>query len=304
MLKALLLFMSRQEWLKSTALRVPVMRSVARRFVAGEEIEDVLPVLRELGARGMSATVDHLGEHVAGEEEARAACDEYVDLLDRMHSLGMDANASLKLTELGLDVDVGVCRRLVERVVARAQALGSFVRLDMESSAYTQRTIDLFLELFGRHPRSVGIVIQAYLRRSEEDVRLLLEAGARIRLCKGAYDEPAQVAYPDRSEVDASFVRLTRSMLASGLYHGVATHDPAMIEATLDFARARGLRAADFEFQMLHGVRRDLQERLVRDGWRLRVYVPYGRQWYPYLMRRMAERPANLAFVLRSLVRG
>jgi proline dehydrogenase len=302
-MRHLLLLLSRQEWMKTAITRFPISRHVAERFVAGETIDHVVKVVRELNRNGMSATVDHLGEHVQNAAEARAAHREYDGLIDRLHEEKLDANVSVKLTEMGLDADERLCREAMEQLVRRAARHRSFVRIDMEASAYTQRTLDIFLDLRRSH-ENVGVVLQSYLYRTEKDLARALEAGGRVRLCKGAYDEPPDVAFPDKRDVDASFVRLTRTLLASGLYHGIATHDEAMIDATIAECRRYDIGASAFEFQMLYGVRRDLQEKLLREGWRMRVYVPYGVNWYAYLMRRMAERPANLLFVLRSLVRG
>ncbi len=235
--------------------------------------------------------------------QARAAGDTYVRIFDRIAAEKLDANVSLKLSQLGLDIDAALCQELVESIVARAAGYGNFVRVDMEGSAYTARTIDLAKRVRAKTP-AVGVVVQAYLRRTESDVPGLLAAGCRLRLCKGAYKEPPDIAFPAKSDVDANYVRLMKLLLPSGIYHGIATHDPRMIAATEQFAAERGIGKDAFEFQMLYGIRADLQRDLVRRGYHMRVYIPYGRDWFPYFMRRLAERPANMFFFLKNLFRG
>jgi proline dehydrogenase len=278
-------------------------QSLATRFVAGETIDDALAVGRRLNAEGLSITLDHLGESVTSLEEAAAARDVYLRSLSAIHDCGIQGNVSLKLTQFGLDFSYDHCHANVERLVCRAVDLNSFVRVDMESSEYVQRTLDLVVDLHARY-RRVGTVIQAYLYRSKEDVQMLCDRGIRVRLCKGAYLEPPAVAFPKKSEVDANFVELMKLLLDQGEYPAIATHDERMIEATRAYAATRKLPHEAFEFQMLYGIRRDLQRKLVRDGYRVRVYVPFGKAWYPYYMRRLAERPANVFFIMRNLLRN
>jgi proline dehydrogenase len=275
---------------------------MAARFVAGETLEEALRCTRELNARGMSVTLDHLGENVTSRAEAVEERETLCRTLQEIGGAGVESNVSLKLTQLGLDVDERLAFDNALAVVAEAAAIDNFVRIDMESSEYVDRTLALFYRLFERH-RNVGVVIQAYLYRSAQDLERLLEIGARVRLVKGAYLELASVAYQDKRQVDESFVRLMEELLTRGTYPAIATHDPAMIDATRDFALCHGIDRSRFEFQMLYGIRRDLQVRLVRDGYNVRIYVPFGTHWYPYLMRRMAERPANLMFVVGNIAR-
>ncbi len=276
---------------------------MSRRFVAGTTIEDLLAATEAVNRKGMSVSVDNLGENVTNAEEARQSAQLYHQLLDLIAGRHLDANVSLKLTHMGLDVDPQLARQLVCALVDHATRINSFVRVDMEGSPYTQKTLDFVHELHRQYPGHVGAVIQAYMRRSEDDVNKLLADGIRIRLCKGAYKEPPEIAFQKKKEVDANYVRLTRILLKSGVYHGIATHDERIIRDTITFARQEKIPADRFEFQMLHGIRRDLQEQIVRDGWRMRVYVPFGTEWYPYFMRRLAERPANVFFIARNLFR-
>ena len=277
-------------------------RRMSRRFVAGEELDEALAAARAANQAGMAVSLDYLGENVASEGEARGVREMYLGVFDRIAREKLDANISLKLTQLGLDVGTDLCGELLETIVERAASHGNFVRIDMEGSPYTQRTIDLCRRARAKSP-AVGTVIQAYLYRSEQDVKDLLGIGCRIRLCKGAYKEPAEIAFSKKSDVDANFVRLMKLLLPSGIFHGIATHDPSMIEATKKFAAEQGIGKDKFEFQMLYGIRSDLQKKLVREGYRMRVYIPYGRDWFPYFMRRLAERPANVLFFLRNLFR-
>ncbi|HVR42373.1 MAG TPA: proline dehydrogenase family protein [Thermoanaerobaculia bacterium] len=305
MFRAFFIALSESRWLRALAERSRVGRRLSRRFVAGMEVEDALAATAELNAAGMSVTIDNLGENVTDAAEAHESAALYHELLDQIHRRGLDANVSVKLTHMGLDVDPTLARSIVEQLVAHAARTDSFVRIDMEGSAYTQKTLDLVREIH-REPGNggrIGAVLQAYLHRTETDAEVLCAEGIRIRLCKGAYKEPASIAYQAMSEVDASFVRAMEILLRSGIHHGIATHDPDMIDETIRFATAEKIPPRAFEFQMLHGIRRDLQQSLVRDGWRMRVYVPFGREWYPYLMRRLAERPANALFILRNLFR-
>jgi proline dehydrogenase len=275
---------------------------MARRFVAGETLDDAISAARTCNHTGMSASLDFLGENVTREAEARQVRDMYLGVFDRIAQEKLDANVSLKLTQLGLDISGELCAELLESIVRHAAGHGNFVRVDMEGSPYTQRTIDLCKRVRRQSP-AVGTVVQAYLYRSEDDVKELLAARCRLRLCKGAYKEPPGIAFPHKTDVDANFVRLMKLLLPSGIYHGIATHDPKMIAATREFAAQQGIGKEKFEFQMLFGIRTDLQRQLVREGHRMRVYIPYGTQWFAYFMRRLAERPANLAFFLRNLFR-
>jgi proline dehydrogenase len=278
-------------------------RSFASRFVAGETPLSAVAAAVALKQRGITATLDVLGESVREAGAATAAADEYLAVLERMSAAGIEVNVSVKPTQMGLDLDPALFDRNIRRIVERARELKGFVRLDMESSEYTQRTLGLFARLHDTYGDSVGVVIQAALRRSTEDIERLVARSARVRLCKGAYLEPETVAYPDKTDVDAHYRRLMERLLEAGHYPAIATHDEKMIRLTQAFAESKGIGRNQFEFQMLYGVRRDLQDRLRSAGWRVRVYVPFGTQWYPYLMRRLAERPANIAFILGSILR-
>jgi proline dehydrogenase len=250
----------------------------------------------------MHASLDYLGENVATISDAQHSRDAYLEIFERIAQERLHANVSGKLTQLGLDINIEFCEGLVRSIVERAASFDNFLRIDMEGSVYTQRTIDLVKRIRARNP-AVGTVIQSYLYRSQTDVADLLAVGCRIRLCKGAYKESEDVAFPRKADVDANFVRLMQALLSSGFYHGIATHDPRMIAATIRHAAAQQISKDDFEFQMLYGVRTDLQRRLVSDGYRVRIYIPFGRDWFPYFMRRLAERPANLGFLLRNVFR-
>jgi proline dehydrogenase len=277
-------------------------RRMARRFVAGETLDEAIAAARECNNAGMFVSLDYLGENVATISDAQRSRDAYLEIFERIAQEGLQANVSAKLTQLGLDINIEFCEGLLRSIVERAASFDNFLRVDMEGSAYTQRTIDLVKRVRARNP-AVGTVIQSYLYRSEKDVTDLLAVGCRIRLCKGAYKESVDVAYPRKEDVDANFVRLMQMLLDSGFYHGIATHDPGMIAATIRHAAAKQISKDDFEFQMLYGVRTDLQRRLVKDGYRVRIYIPYGKDWFPYFMRRLAERPANLAFLARNFFR-
>src|SRR6185437_5285276 len=300
-MRELLLRLSERKRLAPLIMRNRASRRVARRFVAGQTLEDAVAAARAMNDSGRAVSLDLLGENVSNEAGARRAAESYVAIFDRIAQERLDANVSLKLTQLGLDLSQPRCVELLEGIVAHAARLGNFVRIDMEGSAYTERTVQIAKQVRAKY-ENVGAVMQAYLRQTEADVSSLLASGCRIRLCKGAYKEPPEVAFAEKSDVDANYVRLMQILLPSGIYHGIATHDPAMIRATEDFARARGIGRDQFEFQMLYGIRTDLQARLVREGYRLRVYVPYGSEWFSYFMRRLAERPANLIFFLRNLL--
>lgn len=300
-MRALLLRLSESKRLAPLMMHNGASRRVARRFVAGESLDDAVEAAREVNRRLQLASLDLLGENVSDEAGARRAAEGYLAVFDRIAQERLDANVSLKLTQLGLDLSEELCVELLEKIVAHATSQGNFVRIDMEGSAYTQRTVEITKRVRARYA-GVGTVVQAYLYRTEEDVQNLLATGCRLRLCKGAYKEPPEVAFPKKSDVDANYVKLMKILLPSGIYHGIATHDPAMIEATKNFAREQNIKRDQFEFQMLYGIRADLQEKLVRDGFRVRVYIPYGVDWFPYFMRRLAERPANVAFFLRNLL--
>ncbi|MBA3889245.1 MAG: proline dehydrogenase family protein [Gemmatimonadaceae bacterium] len=304
MLRNTLLYLSAQPRIFRFVRNNRFARGMARRFVAGETLDEALDAVRELNAKGITGTLDLLGESVTNEREAREARDEYLRMLDRIDQQGLDANVSLKLTAMGLDISEDLCAGIMHEVLERAQQYGTFVRLDMESSEYTERTLRLFEDrLYPSYREHVGIVLQSYLYRTIADVERANALNVRVRLCKGAYKEPASVAFADKHDVDANFVKCTQSLMRDGNYPGIATHDPAMIDAARQFAEAEGIPPDRFEFQMLYGIRRDVQEALVRDGYRMRVYIPYGTQWYPYLMRRLAERPANIAFITGNVVR-
>lgn len=304
MLRQTLLYLSGQPQLAHFVRRNGVAKRFAERFVAGESLEQALDAVGRLNARGIAASLDLLGESVHSEAEARAAGREYLHLLDRIHERGLDANVSVKLTAMGLDISEDLCVTTVHEVLARARDYRTFVRLDMESSAYTERTLRLFYERFHpTYPDHVGIVLQSYLYRTEADVARAVAERVRVRLCKGAYKESADVAFPDKREVDANYGRCMQQLLRAGRYPAIATHDERLIREAKRFAAAAGIEPARFEFQMLYGVRRDLQGALVREGYRVRVYVPFGTQWYPYLMRRLAERPANVLFITGNIVR-
>jgi proline dehydrogenase len=304
-LRSLFLWLSRRRSLGRLATRLPITRSMVARFVAGETLDEALDALERLRAAGLRTTVDVLGEAVTSVDEARAAADDYLAALDALAARGLDRNVSVKLSQMGLGVDPAACRANVERILGRAADHDAFVRIDMEDHATTDATLALWRELrpLNAGRGDSGVVIQAALRRSPADIEALVAEGARVRLCKGAYVEPASVAYPDKAEVDAAYASLMERLLVEGTFPAIATHDERLIRRAIDLARARGIGPDRFEFQMLYGVRRDLQERLVRAGFGVRVYVPYGTQWYPYFMRRLAERPANVAFVLRSVLR-
>ncbi len=301
-MRSFLLWLSRRRSLGRLATRTPISRSMVRRFVSGETLDEALPALERIHAAGLQTTVDVLGESVDSVEAATAAADRYLVVLDAIADRGLDANVSLKLTQMGLDIGHDVCLANVERIMRRAAERGAFVRLDMEDHTRTDATLDLWREVRSTNPAS-GVVIQAALRRSPTDIETLIAERARVRLCKGAYKEPAAVAFVEKPEVDRAYAVLMERLLHDGEYPALATHDDRLIRRATAFAEREGIGPERFEFQMLYGVRRDLQDRLVGDGWTVRVYVPFGREWYPYYMRRLAERPANVAFVLRGVLR-
>jgi proline dehydrogenase len=302
MLRATLLKLSDSKGFAHWVTSNDATRRMSHRFVAGETLDEAIQACRVSNDAGMAITLDCLGENVSTTADAQKARDTYLEIFDRLAKEKLNANVSCKLTQLGLDLSVEFCEGLVLSIAERAAAYDSFLRIDMEGSVYTQRTVELVKRVRAQSP-SVGAVIQAYLYRSESDVVDLLSYGCRIRLCKGAYKEPQEVAYQRKSEVDGNFVKLMRLLLPSGFYHGIATHDPRMIAETIRWAAEKKISKDDFEFQMLYGVRGDLQRMLVRDGYRVRLYVPYGQEWFPYFMRRLAERPANVGFFVRNFFR-
>jgi proline dehydrogenase len=306
-LRALFISLSESRSLRAAAERSSIGQRVSSRFVAGTQVEDALRATQAVNQLGPSVSIDNLGENVTNADEARASSQLYHQLLDEIARRKLNANISLKLTHMGLDVDEQLARDLVTGLVAKAASMTprNFVRVDMEGSPYTQRTLDFVHELH-RMPGNqgaVGAVIQAYMRRAESDIEKLLAEGIRIRLCKGAYKEPEEIAFQKKSEVDANYVELMKTLMKSGIYHGLATHDENIIKTAKAFATRENIPPEAFEFQMLYGIRRDLQRSLVREGWRMRVYIPFGAEWYPYLMRRLAERPANVLFILKNLFR-
>ncbi|HEX2722843.1 MAG TPA: proline dehydrogenase family protein [Gemmatimonadaceae bacterium] len=304
MLRKALLYLSSQPRVFSFVRHNSMAKGFANRFVAGETLGSALDAVKHLNSRGITASLDLLGESVHNETEARQSARAYIEMLERIHKQKLDANVSVKLTAMGLDVSEDLCIANMQDILDCARERNSFVRIDMESSAYTQKTLDLFYErLYPSYRGQVGIVLQSYLYRTYSDAIDATKAAARVRLCKGAYMEPATVAYPAKKDVDASYLRCMRLLLSEGHYPGIATHDEAIVNATKRFARENDIRSEQFEFQMLYGVRRDLQDKLVREGYRMRVYVPFGTQWYPYLMRRLAERPANVAFITGNIVK-
>ena len=304
MLRQTFLWLSHRQGIFRFVRNNGIARRFASRFVAGETIDDAITAVRALNAKRISATLDLLGESVTNAAEARATADHYLELLDRIASEGLDSNVSVKLTAMGQDIADTLCIDNISRVLDRARQHRSFVRLDMESSAYTERTLQLFEEhLFPRYPDEVGIVLQSYLKRTAADVSNAIDIQCRVRLCKGAYKEPPSVAFPEKRDVDSNYLACMKRLMTSGKYPGIATHDEAIIAAAKAYAKEQGIAPDRFEFQMLYGVRRDLQDQIVREGYRMRVYVPYGTQWYPYLMRRLAERPANLAFMTGSVLK-
>ena len=304
MLRAGLLWLSEQPRVFRFVRKNGLAKRFASRFVAGETVDEAVAALRDLNAAGVTASLDLLGESVTNADEAHAARDVYLQTLDRIRAARAQANVSVKLTQMGLDSDEALCIANVRTIVGRAKGHGSFVRIDMEQSSYTEKTLDLFTRVFyPEFGNAVGVVLQSYLRRTAQDVEAMIALGARVRLCKGAYQEPATVAFPAKRDVDANYVACMEWLLARGNYPGIATHDERIIAHAKEYARRQGIRAERFEFQMLYGVRRDLQLGLRRDGWNVRVYVPFGTHWYPYLMRRLAERPANIAFIVGNVVK-
>ena len=304
MLRQAFLYLSNQQRIFRFVRNNRFAKRLAQRFVAGETLDEAIRAVDPLNKKGITASLDLLGESVRTEREAQAATREILTMLDRINERRVQANVSLKLTQMGLDISEELCIALMHDVVGRARDLRTFIRIDMEDSTYTERTLRLFEDrLHPSYGDHVGIVLQSYLYRTLADVERAIAIKARVRLCKGAYKEPATVAYPEKADVDANYVRCMHKLLSEGNYPALATHDERIIREATRYVRANGIGPERFEFQMLYGVRRDLQERLVRDGWRVRVYVPFGTQWYPYLMRRLAERPSNIAFLTGSVVK-
>jgi proline dehydrogenase len=304
MFRTSLLWLSEQPRIFRFIRRNGLARRFAARFVAGETVDSGVAAVKELNAAGLVASLDLLGESVHSAADALSARDTYLETLDRIKAAGVESNVSVKLTQMGLDIDEARCVESMRAIIGRAKAHASFVRIDMEQSDYAERTLQLFKRTL--HPEfgnAVGVVLQSYLRRTAQDVEQMIALDARVRLCKGAYQEPDAVAFPDKRDVDANYVRCMERLMLKGHHPGIATHDVRIIDHALAFARDKGIQPDRFEFQMLYGVRRDLQVRLRRKGYNVRVYVPFGTQWYPYLMRRLAERPANLAFLVGNVLR-
>lgn len=295
--------LAHNDWVAHFVTRNGLSKGFALRFIAGETLDEAMVVTGELNRLGYKVTLDALGEHVRGEAEALRAVATYQQILDRIAEVGLDSTISVKPTMLGLDISEDLCRWNTAAVLERAKQHRIFVRIDMEGSPYTQRTLDLAYALFPDYPDNVGIVLQSYLYRTERDVREAVKRGMPVRLVKGAYAEPATIAYPTKRDVDAAYRRAMELLLDGGTYPAIATQDPTIIEVTKGYAMRMGIDPSRFEFQFMYGIRRDIQTKLVKDGYNVRVYVPYGRQWYPYFMRRMAERPANLLFVMRAVLK-
>lgn len=304
MLRNALLYLSSQPRVFSFVRHNRMAKGFASRFVAGETLDTALAAVKKLNDKGITASLDLLGESVHNQKEARESARQYIRMLDRIKESRLDANVSVKLTAMGLDIGEELCIANMQDILERARRHQTFVRIDMEGSDYTQKTLDIFYNrLFPSYRGNVGIVLQSYLYRAFQDAQEANTAGARVRICKGAYKEPVSVAYPDKEDVDDSYLRCMRTLLLDGNYPGIATHDERMVRETKRFARDNQIPPGKFEFQMLYGVRRDLQEKLVREGYKMRVYVPFGTQWYPYLMRRLAERPANVAFITGNVLK-
>lgn len=304
-MRSVFLYLAGAGWSRSIVTNFFLARRAARRFVAGETLEEAVAAARQLNDKGMMVSLDHLGESVHNKEAALSATTDYLVLLDAIYANKLDANVSVKLTQLGLDIDESLCVDNMRRILAKASEIGTTVNIDMESSAYTETTLKIFRQL-NQEFQNVGTVIQAYLYRSEGDMQQLAQEGGVIRLCKGAYKEPADVAFPEKADVDANYMKLTKAYLSEEnrqrkAYLKVATHDPKIIQATIEYVEANGVKPTEFEFQMLYGIRTQTQVELVEKGYRMRVYVPYGTEWYPYFMRRLAERPANIWFIMKNL---
>jgi len=304
-LKEPILKLSQSSQMKGFVTHNPLGRVVARRFVAGETVDDAVKTVREMNKLGIHVSLDHLGENTTNVEDANKATGQALGILDVIKKENLDANISVKLTSMGQDIGYDLCYQNISKVVQKAQDYGDiFVRLDMEGSDYTQKTLDLFRNLWDNGHHNVGVVLQSYLYRTEKDVEDMIKLGVRVRLCKGAYLEPAEVAYQEKAEVDRNYIRCMERLLSEGKYPGLATHDERIIEHAISYTIRNRITADRFEFQMLHGVRRDLQKKLANQGYNVRAYIPYGSEWYPYLMRRMAERPANLFFIASQFWKG
>lgn len=305
LLRSTFISLSRNRPLRRFSEASTIGRRLSSRFVAGLRADEVLDVAANLNRQGMAVTLDSLGENVHSAAEAERAADIYHGLLDSIQQRGLNANVSVKLTQIGMELDPAMTEEIVRKLTQHACVTGSFVRIDMEGSDLTTATLDLVRRIHAEPGKQghIGVVIQAYLYRSQADIGQLLKEGIRIRLCKGAYQEPADRAFPEKERVDENFVRLAQMLVASGIYHGIATHDEKMIAATRNYVAQQGISKSAFEFQMLYGVRRDLQRALVAEGYNVRVYVPFGTEWYPYFMRRLAERPANVIFLAKNLLR-
>src|SRR3954468_15523519 len=303
MLRETLLYLSNQPRIFRFVRNNGFAKKFASRFVAGETLPEALAATRALNAKGLTASLDLLGESVTNDKEARDARDAYIEILSRIHDQRLDANVSVKLTAMGLDISEDLCVSIMQEILTRAQQVNSFVRLDMEGSAYTDRTLRIFYDrLYPSFKEYVGIVLQSYLYRTKDDVHKAIDNRCRVRICKGAYKEPPAVAYPEKSDVDRNYVTCMQALMERGNYPGLATHDPKIIAAAKAYAKEKSIEPSRYEFQMLYGVRRDMQEQLVREGYNMRVYVPFGTQWYPYLMRRLAERPANVMFITGNVL--
>lgn len=303
MLRSILIGLSKSEALRKFTLKNPLAKRAARRFIAGEKLEDAIKTARILNSAKIEVTMDFLGENTKNEKESEACANEIIRILDAIEKEEIKGNVSIKLTQLGLDLGEDICEKNLRLILEEAKKRNTFVRIDMESSEYTQKTLNLFYKLFEEY-KNLGIVIQAYLYRSENDVNEIIKKGARIRLCKGAYKEPKEIAFPKKKDVDKNFIKLMKILLDSNIYHAIATHDEKIIKETISYVNSKNIPKNAFEFQMLYGIKRDLQEKLANEGWNVRVYLPYGTHWFPYYMRRLAERPANLIFVLKNIFRN
>lgn len=306
-MRTFFIYLSHRRDLEGLFMKFAPTRNLAMRFVAGETLDDAIRVVRELNQRNIFGTLDHLGENVTSREEAIKAADEYIKILDEIQRNGVKSHASLKLTQMGLDIDFDFCYQNVRRVVERAKSYNNFVRIDMEDSTYTDRTLEIFYRLHEEFGNHVGIVIQAYLYRSERDIRNLIDVGANVRLCKGAYKEPPEIAFPRKKDVDKNYIRLMEMLLdahTNGVHTAIATHDEKIINRAFDYVKKHHIPHESYEFQMLYGIRRDLQVEIAEKGHTMRVYIPYGTEWYPYFMRRLAERPANVFFIVKNIFRG
>ncbi|HET6946984.1 MAG TPA: proline dehydrogenase family protein [bacterium] len=303
MLREFLLTLSRNAAARDAAIHSRILRPAVRRFVAGESLADGVAAVQTLNGNGIEATLDMLGEATASEDDARRAARAYLEMLNAVFHRGLHAHVSLKLSQMGLDLSPDLAAELLEGIAQTAAGVGTFVRLDMEDSSRLPSTLGVFDRVWDRGIRNVGIALQAYLYRTPDDVERYVSRGVRIRLCKGAYAEPPTLAYPKKADVDAAYARLSERLLSSDIYHALATHDEHLIEHAKAFAARRGIAHDRFEFQFLYGIRRDLQQALVAEGYRVRVYVPFGTHWYPYFMRRLAERPANVLFLARHALR-